>query len=246
MKEDVFSWDGTAFNWHRKDVDSLVKAVSGRMPKLDELSIRGSSLRGYGSELAKIPKTESLSSVELVATQLSVEDGNILLSSIQEGHLDHLVFLNLLENNELNPLSYKLKAACENSKISLEFNPAPRQAGSDVASTMATFIPETSEGTTMDIGSLLTPFLSLAGQQPHSQSSKRSTDAEATEKGSPETTNVGSLPSHQPQQQRQFNTATEANEFSETSAVEDILTSKESKDEVRNTKYRHLEQQFIH
>ena len=421
MKEDSLAWEETtSFQWEAEDVQSLVVAVqTGRMPKLEKLSIRDSTLRGRGLQLVDLLKSKNLWSVELVSVQLSSDDGNIFLRNIQEGHLDHLESFNLLFNKDLDPLVFQLKTASKQRGINLEINPAPHQSPDEVESTLTTLvsssvqtrpgtnIPETSgrltmaigsllttfpslagqqppsqssegstmhigsllttlltaasqqpasqssegstmdirsllttlltavnqqpasqsseetttdiglllttfltavnqqpssqssegittdirsllttlltavnqqpasqssegttmnigsllttlltaanqqpssqssEGTTMNIGSLLTTLLNAANQQPSSQSSEGSTDAEATESSSLETTTVD-LPSHQPQQKRKFDTVTEANEFIATSAVPETLTSKESKDEVRNTKYRRLEQQFIH
>ena len=106
--------------WTKDVTQSIVNAVrSGRMPVLEELNIWGCCLKGCGGELVQILKAESFYSAEFIDAGLSTDDGQIILKDIQGGNLDHLEYLNLLDNDELCPLAEHFEAACEEHEITL-------------------------------------------------------------------------------------------------------------------------------
>ena len=118
--------DKRSLTWTKEDAQSLLDAVrTGRMSMLEELSIADCCLTGRGPELVEILKSESFYSAEFIEAGLSVDDGQILLKSIQDGHLEHVEYLNLLDNDELGPLTTDLKAACEQWDMMLEMVPVP-------------------------------------------------------------------------------------------------------------------------
>ena len=91
-------------------------------PDLKILSIMHCCLKGCGPEFVEILKAESICSAEFVEVELNEEDGQILLKNIQEGNLDHVEFLNLLDNEELCPLTEHLETACVQHKITLSMD----------------------------------------------------------------------------------------------------------------------------
>ena len=91
-------------------------------PDLKILSIRHCCLKGCGPEFVEILKAESICSAEFVEVELNEEDGQILLKNIQEGNLDHVEFLNLLDNEELCPLTEHLETACVQHEITLSMD----------------------------------------------------------------------------------------------------------------------------
>ena len=132
------SWeDRHLLTWTKEDAQSLLDAVrTGRMSELEDLIIRECCLKGCGPELVEILKAESLCSAEFVGAELSIEDGKIILENIQDGNMN-LEFLNLLDNEEMDPLTTDLKTVCEQWDITLEMNPAPE---SDAASSPVTTV----------------------------------------------------------------------------------------------------------
>ena len=81
-------------------------------------------------ELVEILKAKSFRSAEFVGTELSTEDGKILLSNIEDGNLNHMQFLNLSNNIELCPLTKHLAMACEQREIDLKLNTETKGTGS--------------------------------------------------------------------------------------------------------------------
>ena len=133
------SWeDRHLLTWAKEDAQSLLETVRmGRMPALEELIIKDCCLKGCGPELVEILKAESFCSAEFVGAELSIDDGKIILENVQDGSLYLVEFLNLLDNEELGPLTTDFKTACEQWDITLEMNPAPE---SDTASSPVTTV----------------------------------------------------------------------------------------------------------
>ena len=86
----------------------------------------------------EILKAESFCSAEFVGAELTVEDGKIILKNIQDGNLDHVEFLSLMDNKEISPLTTDLKTACKQREITLEINASLKDTGSDVTSHLVT------------------------------------------------------------------------------------------------------------
>ena len=133
------SWeDRHLLTWAKEDAQSLLETVRmGRMPALEELIIKDCCLKGCGPELVEILKAESFCSAEFVGAELSIDDGKIILENIQDGSLYLVEFLNLLDNEEIGPLTTDFKTACEQWDITLEMNPAPE---TDAASSPVTTV----------------------------------------------------------------------------------------------------------
>ena len=109
--------------WTKEDTQSLLDAVrTGRMSQLEELNIRDCCLKGCGPELSEILKSQSFHSAQFAGAELNKEDGQILLKNIQDGSLDHLEFLDLMDNDEMDPLTTDFKTVCEEREITLEIN----------------------------------------------------------------------------------------------------------------------------
>ena len=112
--------------WCCADVGELTSATrTGRMPKLEMLSIRMARFRDIGQHLVEILKHPPLRIVEVCGAYLTLKDGEILLHSIQEGHLDHIFSLNLQENEELGSIAEELQKACMLHQINIEVPPVP-------------------------------------------------------------------------------------------------------------------------
>ena len=145
------SWQGRQpLTWTREDTQSLLDVITiDRMPALEELSIRDCCLKGCGPELIEIIKIKSFRSAEFVQADLSQEDGQIFLSNIEDGNLKHIEFLNLLDNEEIGPLTTYLNIVCKQRDITLEMN---QTSGSDAACPLAKlysdFIKEQAENDT--------------------------------------------------------------------------------------------------
>ena len=109
--------------WTKEDAQSLLDAVrTGRMSKLEELIIRDCCLKGCGPEFSEILKSKSFRLVQFAGAELNKEDGQILLQNIQDGSLDDVEFLDLMDNDEMGPLTTDLKTVCEERAITLEMN----------------------------------------------------------------------------------------------------------------------------
>ena len=130
------SWEGKEpRTWTKEDAHSLLTVVrTGRMPLLEELSISDCCLKGCGPELVEIIKSKSFQSAEFVQAELSKEDGQIFLSNIEDGNLNHMEFLNLLDNEEIGSLTTFLNIACKQRDITLEIT---ADSESDATSTLA-------------------------------------------------------------------------------------------------------------
>ena len=116
--------DKRSLTWTKEDAQSLLDAIrTGKMSMLEELRIKDCCLTGCGPELVEILKAESLYSAEFIGAELNKEDGQILLKNIQDGNLEYVEYLNLLDNDELGPLTTDLKTACDRWEITLEMNP---------------------------------------------------------------------------------------------------------------------------
>ena len=100
IQNDSHEWEGKqSLIWRKEDAQSLLDAVRmGRMSVLEELNIRDCCLRECGPELVEILKAESFCSADFVGAELNVEDGKIILKNIQDGNLDHVEFLSLMDN----------------------------------------------------------------------------------------------------------------------------------------------------
>ena len=140
IQNDSHEWEGKqSLIWRKEDAQSLLDAVRmGRMSVLEELNIRDCCLKGCGPELVEILKAESFCSADFVGAELNVEDGKIILKNIQDGNLDHVEFLSLMDNREIGPLATDLKTACKQREITLEINASLKDMGSDVTSHLVT------------------------------------------------------------------------------------------------------------
>ena len=106
--------------WTKEDIKSLLDAVrAGRIPVLKDLEICNSYLKGCSPELVEILKAKSFRSAHFSLAELSREDGHIFLSNIDNGNLDHIEFLSLIENVQIELLGEQLKTACEQHEIHL-------------------------------------------------------------------------------------------------------------------------------
>ena len=114
-------------HWYLPDVNALQNALgTGRMPQLEQLSIRFGHLRGFGQQLAGILKHPPIRNVELRGTNLSLNDGRILLRCIQNGEFfNHIFNLNLQNNEELGSIVQELQKACAPYQITIEVAPTP-------------------------------------------------------------------------------------------------------------------------
>lgn len=102
----------------QKDITALKGALrSGRIPQLEELAFECAKLTGCQDDLAAILKYPSLRIVDLNSNALTLQDGQSILRSIQEGKLDHLARLNLHGNPDLGPIDTALATACEERDI---------------------------------------------------------------------------------------------------------------------------------
>ena len=95
------------------------------MLQLEELSIRFGHLREFGQQLAGILKHPPFRNVERRGTNLSLNDGRILLRCIQNGELDHIFDLNLQNNEEVGSTAQELLKACAPYQITIEVSPTP-------------------------------------------------------------------------------------------------------------------------
>ena len=140
IQNDSHEWEGKQpLIWRKEDAQSLLDAVrTGRMSVLEELNIRDCCLKGCGPELVEILKAESFCSADFVGAELNIEDGKIILKNIQDGNLDHVEFLSLMDNKEISPLTTDLKTACKQREITLEINASLKDTGSDVTSHLET------------------------------------------------------------------------------------------------------------
>ena len=125
IKNDCHSWEGKEpLTWSKEDAQSLLDAMrTGRMSALEELNVRGCCFKRCGPELIEILKSKSIRSAQLVMAELSKEDGEIFLKNIQDGHLDHMEFLSLFDNDEIGFLKADFETACQQREITLEMNP---------------------------------------------------------------------------------------------------------------------------
>ena len=114
ITDDTYPWeDREPCSWREGDVIALKRAVTeGRMPSLENLSIRHISLRGFGEHLVNTVKQPTVKIVDLVNANLGSEDGQHFERSIAEGKLNHVETLTLLKNPELSSISQQLKPAC--------------------------------------------------------------------------------------------------------------------------------------
>ena len=160
INNDSHGWEGKEpLTWTREDVQSLLDAVrSGRMPMLGELSIWGCCLKGCGSELIEILKAESFHSAEFVGAEVSKEDGQIFLSNIEDGYLNHMDYLNLLGNEEIGSLIKHLKISCKQREISLEISPELKETGSDVTNPYGFIKKQLGEEAASQVASLMSCF----------------------------------------------------------------------------------------
>ena len=123
---------------------ALKRAVpEGRMPSLENLSIRHISLRGFGEHLVNTIQQPTIKVVDLVNTNLGSEDGKHFVERIDEGKLNHVETLTLLKNPELWSISSRLKPACYND-INLEMD-LPQTSGpqfdfSTIGNLVSTFL----------------------------------------------------------------------------------------------------------
>ena len=138
ISDDTYPWeDREPYSWQEGDVVALKRAVTeGRMPKLENLSIRHISLRGLGEHLVDTVQQTTIKVVDLINSSLGSEDGQQFVKLITEGKLDHLETLTLLKNPELSSVSQQLKPACYDHDINIEMD-LPEE-GPKVALTLAT------------------------------------------------------------------------------------------------------------
>ena len=184
IKSHSYKWeDKEPLRWTREDAQSLLDAVrAGRMPTLQELVLRDCCLRNCGRELVEILKFESFCSAQFIGAELSKEDGQILLKSIQDGNLNHMEFLNLLNNEEISFMRKDFGIACDQHDITLEMNLpqsdfmeecTEENAVSPVSNLDSIFTPERaktmellmSSFTTEQIQSAMTLFFSVTPNQ---------------------------------------------------------------------------------
>ena len=128
------------------------------MPVLEEMNIRDCCLKGCGPELAEIIKSKSFHSAEFVGAELSKEDGQILRKSIQDGSLDHMEYLNLLDNEEISWLKMDFAMACNQHEIHLEMFFIQGNAGKDGASSLANLESTFTLGQVQTLKSLISSF----------------------------------------------------------------------------------------
>ena len=128
IKNDGNGWEiKEPLIWRKEDAQSLLDAVrTGRMPALEELNMRDCCLKGCGPELVEILKSESFCMAKFAGAKLTIEDGKILLKNIQDGHLDHIELLNLLDNEEVSLLKQDFEMTCKQRQITLEMNSSSR------------------------------------------------------------------------------------------------------------------------
>ena len=99
----------TGLKWKRRDIRSLVAAVrEERLPSLKHLCIRFGNLSKKGKKILEITRTCQLESLDLMDTNLTKKDGQILLNQLC-GNLPSIVSLNLLHNSGLNSLVLEFK-----------------------------------------------------------------------------------------------------------------------------------------
>ena len=124
---------------------ALKQAVTeGRMPSLENLSIRHISLRGFWEHLVNTIQQPTIKVVDLVYTNLGSEDGKHFVERIDEGKLNHVETLTLLKNPELWSISQQLKPACYDHDINLEMD-LPEASGpqfdfSTIGNLVSTFL----------------------------------------------------------------------------------------------------------
>ena len=179
IKNDGNGWEiKEPLIWRKEDAQSLLDAVrTGRMPALEELNMRDCCLKGCGPELVEILKSESFCMAKFAGAKLSIEDGKILLKNIQDGHLDHIELLNLLDNEEVSLLKKDFEMTCKQRQITLEMNSSSSDidlfkydyikelAGKDVALAVARL---QSSFTTEQAQTLKSLFSSFITEQTHS------------------------------------------------------------------------------
>ena len=172
LKNDSYGWEGKEpLIVSREDAQSLLDAVrSGRMPVLEELSIRDCCLKGCGPELVEIIKSKSFRTAQFVGTTLNTEDGQIFLKNIQDGNLNHLELLNLLDNEKISLLKNDFELSCHHHEISLEMNASQidlieENARNDVASSVLE--SSLSSFSTEQRHSMMTLFFSFTPYQKH-------------------------------------------------------------------------------
>ena len=124
ITDDTYFWeDREPCSWREGDVMALKRAVTeGRMPSLENLSIRHISLRGFGEHLVDTIQQPTVKIVDLVNANLGSEDGQHFAKRIDEGKLNHVETLTLLKNPELSSISQQLKPACYDHDINLEMD----------------------------------------------------------------------------------------------------------------------------
>ena len=124
ITDDTYPWeDIEPCSWREGDVMALKRAVTeGRIPNLENLSIRHISLRGFGENLADIVQQSTIKVVDLVNTNLSSEDGQHFLRSIVAEKMKKPKILNFLKNPELSSISQQLKSTCYDHGIEIEMD----------------------------------------------------------------------------------------------------------------------------
>ena len=107
--------------WKRQDIRSLVAATrERRLPSLKHLCIRCGNLSKRGREILEITRTCELESLDLMDTNLTENDGQILLTQLEEGNLPFIQSLNLLHNSGLNSLVQEFREVAKDQQIDIQ------------------------------------------------------------------------------------------------------------------------------
>ena len=111
----------TGLKWKQEDIRSLVTAVrGGRLPLLQHLCIIFGNLSKRGAEILEITQTCELQTLDLMDTNLTERDGQILLTQLEAGNLPSIRSLNLLHNSGLNSLVPRFLTVAADQHIDIQ------------------------------------------------------------------------------------------------------------------------------
>ena len=122
----ILTW--VQHGWTPKEVGLIRDAVmEGRMPQLKDLQIRYVDAKDCGEDLVELLSQNKMTSLDLLACNLSFRDGQLILDAIRNNELDHLNNLNLDGNPNLSPLIKDYNQECRQRGIHLHISSTTRK-----------------------------------------------------------------------------------------------------------------------